>query len=126
MDYIQLHESFPSADNTPTMDAFHSAFDVVFVDPSGFFNILGSMTRTSYQALKHEARLALNLLDDSLAEGFSSLFIEKSDVRLKYDATVHVHLTSTTVRRYQAQLLDRAGDWPAFGTALVAAVLARG
>ena len=36
-----------------------------------------------------------------------------------------MHIGPGTARRYPAQLLDRAGDWVMFGTALVTAVLAR-
>ena len=53
----------PEAD-TISPSAFLDAFDVVVVDPTGCYNLLGDMSRGTYHTLRREAQLAVEWLDD--------------------------------------------------------------
>lgn len=47
----------------PAAQTFHSNFEVVFVEPSGFCNLLGQMNKAAFMHLQHQAQATLRLLD---------------------------------------------------------------
>ena len=57
------------------MEKFHEAFDVVFVDSSGYYNLCGDMLSTTYHLVQHEASVALKLLEKECTESFETLFM---------------------------------------------------
>ena len=69
----------------PSLDSFHSSFDVVFVDSSGYLNLCAGVSRERYQWLKHEASLALSYLDDPAINGFEALFMTPLPHLHKFD-----------------------------------------
>ena len=84
--YVRLMEKNPMfCLFQPPMEAFHQSFEVVFLDSSGVLNLTASMSRSKYLQLKHEARQALALLDDSTPLGFRSLFLQQVPMLLKFD-----------------------------------------
>jgi U3 small nucleolar RNA-associated protein 22 len=104
----------------------NQAFDVVFVDPSGFLNVLAHMTVGAYLDLRHEAGLATRLLDDQTVDGFVPLFMTPINFHTKFDLTVVCDNVGPAIaRRYPSQLLDRAADWEAFALSFTAAISRR-
>ncbi|KAI1900401.1 hypothetical protein AGOR_G00049570 [Albula goreensis] len=65
-----------SPDSTaPSLSEFHSAFQVVFVDPSGHLNLCADMTGNTYKQVQHEAALSLQFWDDPTLDGFQALLM---------------------------------------------------
>jgi len=59
-----------SVTSGPDLAAYTAAFDVVFVGPSGQLNLLAQMTKGQYQLLKREAAIGVEMLGDSVQDGF--------------------------------------------------------
>jgi len=57
------------------MEKFHEAFDVVFVDSTGYYNLCGDMLSATYHRVQHEASIALKLLEKECTESFETLFM---------------------------------------------------
>ena len=99
--YQRFSDDFPTEDAIPKLEDFHAAFDVVFVDPSGFLNLMAHTTVGLYFELKHEAERALALLDDRVNDGFDALFMTPVPWHNKFDLTVVCDkVTPQIARRY--------------------------
>ncbi|CAJ1068522.1 nucleolar protein 6 [Xyrichtys novacula] len=59
----------------PSLSEFHSAFQVVFIDPSGHLNMCADMTACTYKQLQHEASVSMQFWDDPTVDGFHSLLM---------------------------------------------------
>ncbi|XP_073959945.1 nucleolar protein 6 Mat89Ba [Choristoneura fumiferana] len=64
---------------------YHAHFPVVFLDRTGSFNICYQMTSGTYAALKREAALAVDMLDDGTVNGFIPLFMTPVTPLMQYD-----------------------------------------
>ncbi|KAJ0041623.1 hypothetical protein NL108_010458, partial [Boleophthalmus pectinirostris] len=65
-----------STDSTaPSLEEFHRAFQVVFVDPSGHLNLCADMTACTYKQLQHEASVSMAFWDNATVDGFQSLLM---------------------------------------------------
>ena len=78
MKFTKFSDAFPPDYFVPKMAVLHEGFDVAFTDPSGCLNLLPAMTVGAYQNLRHEAQLAMKLLEYPVVDGFDSLFIVRS------------------------------------------------
>lgn len=78
--------SSPLSDSS-SLAAFHSAHQVVFLDPSGTLNLCADMSKERYQWLKHEVTLALELLEESTTTtcSFEALFMKPLHIEQKFD-----------------------------------------
>lgn len=61
--------------SAPSLAEFHSAFQVVFVDPSGHLNMCADMTASTYKQLQHEASVSMQFWDDPTVDGFQCLLM---------------------------------------------------
>jgi len=77
--------SAPSTSSQPPLSCFHAAYEVVFVDSSGFLNVCASVSKERYRWLQHEASRALKLLDDSSTRGFQALFMTPMPMEHTFD-----------------------------------------
>ncbi|XP_068616860.1 nucleolar protein 6 [Brachionichthys hirsutus] len=59
----------------PSLPEFHSAFQVVFVDPSGHLNMCADMTACTYKQLQHEATVSMEFWDNPTVDGFHGLLM---------------------------------------------------
>ncbi len=60
-------------------------------DKATKLNILWKMSINSYQLLKHEAQITLNLLNNDVKDTFDCIFLKKNDISyLKYDLNVEL------------------------------------
>lgn len=82
-DWTQKGFHYPSS--APPLDAFHSSYDVVFLDSSGALNLCADVSKETYRWMQHEASLALELLDDSTSHGFKALFMKSLPIEQKFD-----------------------------------------
>ncbi|RVE68306.1 hypothetical protein OJAV_G00090780 [Oryzias javanicus] len=61
--------------SAPSLAEFHSAFQVVFVDPSGHLNMCSDMTACTYKQLQYEASLSMQFWDEPTIDGFHCLLM---------------------------------------------------
>ncbi|PKY37898.1 Nrap protein [Rhizophagus irregularis] len=67
-------------------NTFKDNFEVVFVDDYGTLNLFGRMSKASLDQLQHEAKLAMDYLNESHVDRFEDLFLKKvDDIKLRYD-----------------------------------------
>lgn len=52
-------------------------YDCVFLDHTGYYNIVGYMSKATFSWIQREATLCLNHLDSAHADSFQSLFMRK-------------------------------------------------
>lgn len=98
----------------PPPEEFHKYFDVVFVDPTGYYNICARLSLDVYLRVCNESVVALELLNDEQTNSFRYLFASKIPLYLQIDHIVQ--LTSNVqkiVRRLSAtsDFFDYSGDW---------------
>ncbi|KAL3865413.1 hypothetical protein ACJMK2_042804 [Sinanodonta woodiana] len=110
---LQAPESRP---HTPTMSDFHENFDVVFVDRSGFLNICHSLNSNVFQRVRHEAELAIEMLERIDVDSFESLFIKPVPFHLKFDHMFHMNYTDDLMSSMDqlglsGRLVDSCGDY---------------
>ncbi|XP_041363671.1 nucleolar protein 6-like [Gigantopelta aegis] len=74
----------------PSMSDFQGAFDVVFVDHSGYTNLCAGITRSLYNRVVHEARLALQFLEDRRIDSFDVLFLKPVSFLTTFDHLFHL------------------------------------
>ncbi|XP_041464696.1 nucleolar protein 6-like [Lytechinus variegatus] len=113
---ITMCKSNPSQ-TLPGLEEFHQHFPVVFVDPSGYLNLCANMTRTTYEHLKHEAKLGLGFLDDKRIDGFQCLFMTSVPFIRKFDhlfTITRLKQLKISVKRFalESQLMDRGDNYP--------------
>ncbi|XP_076350241.1 nucleolar protein 6 Mat89Ba isoform X2 [Tachypleus tridentatus] len=100
------------SDSQRCMEEFHSLYEVVFLDSSGFLNLCADMSKETFQRVVHEAELGLKILDSCELDSFDALFMKPVPFRQKFDYYIRLkemkeldkavsHLT-----KYQ-ELLDR-------------------
>ncbi|CAG9790746.1 unnamed protein product [Diatraea saccharalis] len=71
--------------NTPSIDEFQEHFPVVFLDTTGYYNICWQMCQGTYNALKRESALAVDLLDNGKINSFIPLFMKPHQPLMQFD-----------------------------------------
>ncbi|XP_072520710.1 nucleolar protein 6 [Salminus brasiliensis] len=100
----------------PSLSEFHSAFQVVFVDPSGHLNMCADMTTCTYKQIQHEASLSLQFWDDPTLDSFQALLMTPKPMIRTYD---HVYQLSDLVKMQASckklsllgSLMDHSGNY---------------
>lgn len=98
----------------PAPEEFHKYFDVVFIDPTGYYNICSNLSLDVYMHVRHESAVALQILDEEHSDSFRFLFASKFPLYLQVDHIVQ--LTANVpeiVQRLGAtnDFFDFSGDW---------------
>ncbi|KAK3732920.1 hypothetical protein QZH41_012680 [Actinostola sp. cb2023] len=115
---IEVKKDQNSNENTvhPSLSDFHSAFDVVFIDPSGYLNLCANLSKDLYLRVRHEAKLAIEFLDSRFIDGFEVLFMKKVPFLQTFDQFVclsQISVLHDIIKKPELQNkeLSRAGDW---------------
>lgn len=130
-DLVEGGVAMSSEDGVPSetlasLEVFRGAFDAVLVDPTGTVNVVAAMSKGQHAHLMREATAAAALLDDHGVDGFTGLFIRRVEFHAAFDMLVCCGgVTSAVAKSYPAHFLSRGGDWQAFASSLVAALLTR-
>ncbi|XP_037536415.1 nucleolar protein 6 [Nematolebias whitei] len=100
----------------PSLVDFHSAFQVVFVDPSGHLNMCAEMTACTYKQLQHEASLSLEFWDNPTVDGFHCLLMTPKPMIRTSDHVFQlcdlVKLQSSCKKQnLLSKLMDRSGNY---------------
>ena len=77
------------------LEKFHAAYEVVFVDSTGYFNLCGNMSSITYHRIQHEAVMALKLLEKESTESFEDLFVIKVPFVESFDAVCQLVMPLT-------------------------------
>ncbi len=77
-----------TSEHSPPLSAFHSAYDVVFVDSTGLLNLCADMSVEQFMQLCHEAQLSMQFLDSAAGNVFDSLFMRPVNFVEKFDTLV--------------------------------------
>uniref|UniRef100_K7G936 Nucleolar protein 6 n=1 Tax=Pelodiscus sinensis TaxID=13735 RepID=K7G936_PELSI len=115
----------------PSLDDFHQAFDVVFVDPSGLVNLCADMTASKYKQVQLEAKHSMDVLDDRTVDGFQLLLMTPKPLIRTFDHVFHLKHVSKlqgACKKMQLlhELMDRGGNYVAAALPFVTSLLARG
>ncbi|XP_028156081.1 nucleolar protein 6-like, partial [Ostrinia furnacalis] len=78
---ISLHKG----EDTPSLEEFHQHFPVVFIDKTGYYNICWQMCKGTYNALRRESELAVEILDNGKINSFLPLFMTPVKPLLQFD-----------------------------------------
>ncbi|XP_072050523.1 nucleolar protein 6-like [Amphiura filiformis] len=90
------------------MAQFDKHFDVVFVDSSGCLNLCASMTKETYERVRHEAKLSMDHLDNKAVDAFDVLFMTPAPFVRKFDHIFHIQDLKQLVKSCkQLQCEDR-------------------
>lgn len=57
------------------IEDFHNNFPVVFIDHTGYYNLTWDMCKGTYNALRRECELAVEMLDNGKINSFTALFM---------------------------------------------------
>ncbi|CAF0704690.1 unnamed protein product [Brachionus calyciflorus] len=72
------------------IEDFHKYYQVVFLDSTGFMNITSKMSLETFQKVKFDAKISLNLLNDESIDNFDKLFIQNHSFLYECDALVKI------------------------------------
>nr|XP_020450136.1 nucleolar protein 6 [Monopterus albus] len=100
----------------PSLAEFHSAFQVVFVDPSGHLNLCADMTACTYKQLQHEASVSMQFWDNPTVDGFHSLLMTPKPMMRTSDHVFQlcelVKLQSSCKKlNLLSELMDHSGNY---------------
>ncbi|XP_061117793.1 nucleolar protein 6 isoform X2 [Conger conger] len=120
-----------SDSTAPSLSEFHSAFQVVFVDPSGHLNLCSDMTANTYKQVQHEATLSLQFWDDPTLDGFQALLMTPKPLIRTYD---HLFQLCSLVKLQSSckkldllsELMDHSGNYVLTALPFILSLLQRG
>ncbi|XP_019866147.2 nucleolar protein 6 isoform X2 [Aethina tumida] len=72
------------------LNNFKDKYEVVLIDRSGCYNVLGFMNYEFYKKVKNECEMALKHLDDNRVNSFQTLFLTKLPFHLQYDLVLNL------------------------------------
>lgn len=77
--------AYKGDESTPPLEEFLNHFPVVFIDRSGYYNICWQMEIGTYNTLRRESSMAVELLDSSTINSFIPLFMISFKPCLQFD-----------------------------------------
>uniref|UniRef100_A0A4W6G8X9 Nucleolar protein 6 n=1 Tax=Lates calcarifer TaxID=8187 RepID=A0A4W6G8X9_LATCA len=115
----------------PSLAEFHSAFQVVFVDPSGHLNMCADMTACTYKQLQHEASVSMEFWDNPTVDGFHSLLMTPKPMIRTSDHVFQlcelVKLQSSCKKlNLLSELMDHSGNYVHAALPFILSLLQRG
>ncbi|KAF7651428.1 hypothetical protein LDENG_00111260 [Lucifuga dentata] len=115
----------------PSLAEFHSAFQVVFVDPSGHLNMCADMTACTYKQVQHEASLSMQFWDDPTVDGFHGLLMTPKPMIRTSDHVFQlcelVKLQSSCKKlNLLSELMDSSGNYVQTALSYILSLLQRG
>ncbi|XP_041980479.1 nucleolar protein 6 [Aricia agestis] len=91
-------------EGTPSLSEFKEHFPVVFLDVTGYYNICWQMCRGTYDALRRESIMAVDMLDDPKLNSFIPLFMTPFTPLSQFD---HI-LRLKDLDKIKESILERA------------------
>ncbi|XP_046399816.1 nucleolar protein 6 [Ischnura elegans] len=81
-------------DNSLGIENFHSHYEVVFLDATGFNNMCANMTKSTFMRVKQECQLAVKCLDNPNLNSFQALFMTKIPFYRQFDHVIRFYNSS--------------------------------
>lgn len=111
----------------PETEIFHQYFDVVFIDPTGYYNVCADLSLDIYRRIRGESTIALQLLNNEHINGFRYLFGTKMPLFTQVDHIVRVDVTKITQDiKKSNEFFDFCGYWPKYVEKRVFPILRKG
>ncbi|KAM3867565.1 nucleolar protein 6 [Diretmus argenteus] len=115
----------------PSLAELQSAFQVVFVDPSGHLNMCADMTACTYKQVQHEASLSMQFWDDPTVDGFHALLMTPKPMIRTSDHVFQlcelVKLQSSCKKlNLLSELMDHSGNYVHTALPFILSLLQRG
>ncbi|XP_067634279.1 nucleolar protein 6 [Eurosta solidaginis] len=98
---ISLSDNSIDLSNQPTLEQFHTYYEVVFIDVTGFCNIAANLDRELYRRIRLEAKIAVDLLNDMKINSFQMLFMTQFPLYSQFD-----HLLKINKRDVVEQIIE--------------------
>ncbi|CAH2049628.1 unnamed protein product, partial [Iphiclides podalirius] len=76
---------FKGSSPAPSLEDFQQNFPVIFVDKSGYYNICWDMRKGTYNALRRECGIAIDMLDNPKINSFIPLFMTPVHNLMQFD-----------------------------------------
>ncbi|CAL1615889.1 unnamed protein product [Knipowitschia caucasica] len=100
----------------PSLEEFHKAFQVVFVDPSGHLNLCADMTACTFKHIQHEASVSMEFWDNATVDGFQSLLMTPKPMIRTSDHVFQLHAlaklqSSCKKLNLLNELMDLSGNY---------------
>ena len=113
------------------MKSFHKMYPVVFVDTSGYLNLCANVDKISYQMVRNEAKICMELLDNGTADSFDCLFMKKLNF---FEATDHAFRLNQNddikLNEYAdnqiEKMADLGGNWTTIVVQQIMSILEKG
>ncbi|XP_064421100.1 nucleolar protein 6 isoform X2 [Latimeria chalumnae] len=117
--------------SAPTVADFHQAFEVVFVDPSGYVNLCADLTASKYKQIQFEAKQSMEILDDSAMDGFQMLLMTPKPLIRTFDHVFHLKNVAKlqgACRKMKLlnELMDHSGNYVTTTLPYILSLLTRG
>lgn len=115
----------------PSLEVFHQAYEVVFVDPLGVVNLCADMTAAKYHQIQFEAKESLRVLDDPNTSGFLLVltvpkpFVRTFDHVFQITQVARLHKTAKKMKLVN-ELQDRGGDYVSATLPFILSLLKKG
>lgn len=110
----------------PEPETFHQYFDVVFIDPTGYYNICANLSLDVYHRVRHESAVALKVLNDEHVNSFRFLFATKMPLYTQVDHIIRFDVSKVLKKSDPEALFNFCGYWYPYATKLAFAVLRKG
>ncbi|XP_056398699.1 nucleolar protein 6 isoform X2 [Hyla sarda] len=115
----------------PSIEDFHRAFGVVFVDPLGVVNLCADMTAAKYKQIQFEAKESLRILDDTDTNGFLLVLMMPKPFVRTFDHVLHITEVGSLRKsckkmKLSHELLDRGGDYVSTVLPFILSILKKG
>ncbi|XP_050522298.1 nucleolar protein 6 [Daktulosphaira vitifoliae] len=89
---IKLNEEENCIDiSKPSLTDFHSAFQVVFIDSTGYLNFCANVFKSNYIHIKNQSNYAVEMLDNPKINSFPFLFLNKVSFFERFDQFINFH-----------------------------------
>lgn len=96
----------------PEPEIFHQYFDVVLIDPTGYYNICANISLDVYRRVKSDSVLALKLLNNEHVNSFRCLFGTKIPLYTQVDHIVRIKVDDILEKFTNSEdLFNYAGYW---------------
>lgn len=82
--------SSESSLNKTDLNEYFKHYEIVFIDPSGYLNICSKLDRTTFEKVKHEAKLCSNFIKQEPFDCLDKLFIKNHSFEFSYDSLVRI------------------------------------
>ncbi|XP_046624374.1 nucleolar protein 6 isoform X1 [Neodiprion virginianus] len=82
----------------PSVSEYRNHYDCVFIDTSGYHNLVANMNRTTFEWIKRQAELAVKCLDNVQINSFQTLFMTAVPFHRGFDHTICFHDTNAILQ----------------------------